>query len=371
MKKVIKNLVITALIITSLAWFWHINNNNYKKHLEIKREKVAHPELLPDVMTAKFASAWYSNIIADKYWLETIQYIWSNAMASEYKKYLYEMTNFITDLNPYFEKPYTTTQLLLPSVNIRYEKLSQEEIDKHLQDSIKIWEKWVKNFCNATKIETINNEFDLNKLTKEDKYKNPCKSAMIPYFLAYIYHFYAHDWENAAKYYKMTAANEDAPQWAKILAAIMQWKGWDRAKSILMFLNMAKNVDNDEACKIFANDIDKIVQQSSVTWELLKIIETTRKKLIQGENIDKVINSNSCLNFVNKTTRELNLFYLEEANKKYKQEVWENADTPKILFNNWYIDYIPVDFQQEENYWIIYFFNPEISNYDYKMGYDN
>jgi hypothetical protein len=59
-------------------------------------------------------------------------------MASEYKKYLYEMTELITDLNPYFEKPYLITQLLLPNVNVRYENLSQEEIDKNLENSIKI-----------------------------------------------------------------------------------------------------------------------------------------------------------------------------------------------------------------------------------------
>jgi hypothetical protein len=43
--------------------------------LEIKQVKVDHPELLPDATSAKFISSGYSNVLADKYWLEAIQYI--------------------------------------------------------------------------------------------------------------------------------------------------------------------------------------------------------------------------------------------------------------------------------------------------------
>ncbi|MCT4617598.1 MAG: hypothetical protein N4A38_05320 [Candidatus Gracilibacteria bacterium] len=376
MKHIIKTLLIMFIIFGVISGFWQINNANYKKHLEIKQVKVDHPELLPDATSAKFISSGYSNVLADKYWLEAIQYIGGNAMASEYKKYLYEMTELITDLNPYFEKPYLITQLLLPNVNVRYENLSQEEIDKNLENSIKIGEKGVKNFCDATKIDTINNdkEFDLDKLTSEEKYKNPCISPMVPYYLGYIYHFYKKDGANAAKYYKITAANVDAPDGAKVLAAIMQGKGGDREKSILMFLNMAINMsvsEEDNQCKNFAIDIDNTIKQTAITGELLEIIEENRKKLTGEEDVNKLILGNSCLNFVNKATRELNLFYLENANKDYYNKTGKNADTPQILFNNGIINYIPIDFQQEKHNGIEYFYNPEIGKYDYKMAYKN
>jgi hypothetical protein len=54
--------------------------------------------------------------------LKTIQYIGSNAVSAEYKKYLYSMINLITDLSPDFEKPYVIGESLLPEYNYRYEK---------------------------------------------------------------------------------------------------------------------------------------------------------------------------------------------------------------------------------------------------------
>jgi hypothetical protein len=37
------------------------------------------------------------------------------------------MLDLITELNPYFEKPYIIGQLLLPNYNDRYESLSTDE----------------------------------------------------------------------------------------------------------------------------------------------------------------------------------------------------------------------------------------------------
>jgi len=41
------------------------------------------------------------------------------------------MIDLITELNPYFEHPYSIGQLLLPSHNERYENLSKEQQEKH------------------------------------------------------------------------------------------------------------------------------------------------------------------------------------------------------------------------------------------------
>jgi len=70
---------------------------------------------------------------ADWYWLQAVQYIGGNALESEYKKYLFEVLDLITDLNPYFEKPYIVGQLLIPSYNQRYESLTTDEQNKYIQ----------------------------------------------------------------------------------------------------------------------------------------------------------------------------------------------------------------------------------------------
>jgi len=67
-------------------------------------------------------------MMADMYWLETIQYIGGNVIGGEYKKYLYAMMDLITDLDPHFERPYIIGQLLLPSNEKAYEEFDGEAL---------------------------------------------------------------------------------------------------------------------------------------------------------------------------------------------------------------------------------------------------
>jgi hypothetical protein len=48
------------------------------------------------------------------------------------------MMDLITELNPYFEHPYSIGQLLLPNYNERYEKLSKEEQQKNIDQAIEL-----------------------------------------------------------------------------------------------------------------------------------------------------------------------------------------------------------------------------------------
>jgi hypothetical protein len=111
--------------------------------------------------------------------------------------------------------------------------------------------------CNKEKIEKISKEFDLKKLLSNEEYKNPCRDAMIPYYLAYVYYWNLHDGANASKYYRITMANEDAPTGSRAMAAIMQGKSGDREKAIIMFLSLAESLSGkkSEACQKFSHDL--------------------------------------------------------------------------------------------------------------------
>jgi hypothetical protein len=167
-----------------------VNWQNYGKIKEAEEEIVKHPELLPKKDYAKYTSFWFSNLRADIYWLEAIQYIWSNALTSDYKKYLFQMIDLITELNPYFEKPYLIWQLLLPNYNERYEKLSKPEQDFYNLQWEKIWLKWISNFCDAKKIEKIKKQDDLEKIWKDPEYKDPCASFQIPFQQWFVEYFH-------------------------------------------------------------------------------------------------------------------------------------------------------------------------------------
>ncbi len=374
MKERIYKVIFLFLIILLLFWFYQINNNNYLKIQEIKQTIVNHPEFLPKKDIAKYTSFWFANLRADIYWLEAIQYIWWNAVNSEYKKYLYSMIDLITELNPYFEKPYLIWQLLLPTYNERYEKLSKEEQKNNIIQWEKIWLKWISNFCDEKKINLIKKEDDLQKIWNDPIYKNPCKTASLPFWQWFLYYFYLKDPKSAANFYKIASANEDWLEWAKIMSAVMNWKSWDREKSIMMFLTLASSMEDKSGnCKIFSDELQNISyltfrEQKPLTWEIVKNIDIYRQKLFpfnfkDEENLLK----DSCSNYINKAVRELNLAYIEDWNKKYLKDKLKNAKNAKILFDNWYIKYLPIDFQQYDDYWIIYVFNDETWNFDYEM----
>jgi hypothetical protein len=289
------------------------------------------------------------------------------------------MLDLITELNPYFEHAYTTWQLLLPSYNHRYETLNEEEQNKHIEEWETLWLKWINNFCDLEKIELIKSEFDLQKLWSSEKYRNPCKEYTIPYYLAYIYYYYKKDPLTAASYYKVASANEDSLQWAKVMAAIMQWKWWEREKSYFMFLNIAKFIDpTDTVCSQFATGLENIWVRLFIQKNLPLSSDLIKDISEQSDNIfwkfdwtqeDKVLSDTKCVNYISKSIRELNLAYVEEWNKKYeKNNNGESSINAKQLFEEGYIDYLPIDFQQYEDYGIIYEYNEETKNYDYKMG---
>lgn len=367
-----KKIFIIIFVIFSAIFIFKISEKNYEKQLEIKQNLIEKPNFLPNKNYALNTSFWFKNIKANYYWLQLIQYIWGNAINSSYKNYLFSMWDLITELNPFFEEPYITSMLLLPSYNQRYENLSKEIQEKYKNQAIEIWQKWIKNFCDLEKIKLIEKETNLEKLFKEEKYQNPCKNGEIAYNLAFIYYFYKKDFKNAVKYYKIASVSSGSPEAAKNLISIFEWKLWNREKSFFMFLNMANySAKDNEICREFSGILQDIWKKTFekkifLNWEFFKNLEKIRKENLKKE--ENWLSETSCENFLNKAIRELNLYYLEEANKNFKQKFWKNSSFPKDLKNAWFIDYIPKDYQQEKNYWIIYFFDPEIWVYDYKMG---
>jgi len=372
-----KKIIIFLLFIFVLFSFWEINKLNYIKHNQIRESLVTHPEWLPTKEFAENTSFWYKNLKADIYRLETIQYIWWNAVSSQYKKYLYKILDLITELNPYFEHPYKIWMLLLPDYNERYEKLTKDKQNENIIQAEKLWLKWIKNFCNSEKIELIKNQDDLRKIWTEEAYKNPCgKNYEIPYYLAFVYYYYLHDPINSSLYYKIASAHTDSLEWAKVLAAIMQWKWWNREKAYFMFLNIWKTLDksDDKICLTYVTELEKLwanlfANKIVLDWQILDTIAKTRDQFLWKQDEKTKNLDNECSNYTKKATRELNLYYIEKANEKYKLDnSWISAQNAKILFDKWYINYLPVDFQQEKDYWIIYKYNEETKNFDYEMG---
>ena len=376
-KNKIIQIIIILILIISFYSFFKINNLNYQKHNDIKKSFVKHPENLPTKNTAKNTAFWFKNLRADIYWLESIQYVWSNAIWADYKKYLFTMLDIITELNPYFKHPYIIWQLLLPEYNQRYEDLDKNDQKKYINQSEELWLKWIKNFCDENKIKLIIKQTDLRKIWSEEKYKNPCKEYELPYYLAYIYHFYKKDPKTASIYYKITSANEDSLEWAKVLAAIMTWRWGEREKSYFMFLNIAQSVEkNNLVCNKFSSELEKvgieifINKNFTLNKQILKNISHSRDLLFgkfSEEREEDLLWDTKCWNYLNKAIRELNLEYIEKADELYFKKYNKHSLDASELLKKWFINYLPLDYQQYDDYWIIYEYDNETKNYNYSL----
>lgn len=375
MKSIVKKFFLIILLWCIFWSFYVINGQNYITIKTNKYALVEHPEFLPTPQIAKATSFWFSNLRADWYWLETIQYIWGNAIWSQYKKYLFEMIDIITDLNPFFEKPYLIGQLLLPSYNENYEDLSSQQLDEYNKKAEILWLKWMQNFCDEEKMQQIFKENDLTSIWNEQKYSNPCKSMDLPFGQWFLYYFYLKDPLKSAQYYKVASANKDALEWARIMSAIMSGKGWEREKSIIMFLTLADSTgEKNEVCEVISNEIQWLAygifqEWIPLTWQIMEALNMTRKQYFDyNEDLEQQVKLwDNCSNYINKSVREFNLYYIELADKKYLEEKGEHSRNAKQLFEEWYLEYLPIDFQQYTDYGIIYYFNDETNNYDYKM----
>jgi hypothetical protein len=120
------------------------------------------------------------------------------------------MLDLITELNPYFQKPYVIGQLLLPGYNERYENLSKEEQDKHTRQGEQIGLKGIANFCDEKKVASIIAEDDLGKLFSNLSLKNPCKDFEIPFQQGFINYFYLKDSLSSSNYYKIASMNDNS-----------------------------------------------------------------------------------------------------------------------------------------------------------------
>lgn len=290
------------------------------------------------------------------------------------------MLDLITDLNPFFEGPYVIWELLLPSYNWRYEELSDEKQDIYTRQWEKIGLKWIQNLCDSQKVKKIEKEFDLLKLWKNKELADPCKFDRVPYYLGYLYYFHLHDGATSSLYYKVTSAIKDSYEWAKIMAAIMQGKSGDRLKAVFMFLSLAQSVETENVnCHKFALDIENLafgIMHEKVALDE-KVIDALSKTSIQvfweysDEREPEFFSDTKCASFVVKAVREINLLYLENANKEFHKKEGINARNAKHLFEKWYTKILPQDFQQLEEYGIVYEFNKDTGNFDYRMGWYN
>lgn len=353
----------------------------YKYVTAIKYEKVEHPEFLFASDQTRLFSFGARETIADLYWINLIQYIGWNVIQADYKKYMARMVDLITDLSPKFSYPVEVSLILLPDSNKLYESYSDSEVSQQRQAAIQLWEKMMSQSCNQDILKKIEQASNLWDLLDKKELRNPCKNGMIPYYMGYVYYFNENNPAKSAEYYKIATTQDDTPEFARNMYAIMSGKWWERQKSIALFLSLAGNdKTSNSLCTsgiqqmreiLGGSNFESVVAGPNFVQAVNKLYRQIAQEVLQEDvNQEDNIMSNACVSSIGKATREVNLAYIEHYDEMYFQQHQEHARDAQDLLKKKWIPYLPKDFQQNgsDNLEVIYFYNQETKAWDYKRG---
>lgn len=228
---------IFSILILSLVWFWihYTQNTQFEIRQHYKKELAWSSMSLLNWEKVKQYSFWYSKVIWDKYWIDTILYTGENAFWTVYKKAIEKYLEVVVALNPKFYEIYPVSINLLNNFSV--------------EKAIEYGTIWMENSCDEDKVLKILNNKDLTninnleltedwfKFKKEfwEKYKdlkNPCKNWETPYTLAWIYLIgktYKSPTElqsnqiKAYQFFSITMMHEDA--WLGSLWLVLSFQG--------------------------------------------------------------------------------------------------------------------------------------------------
>ena len=353
----------------------------YKYVTAIKYEKVEHPEFLFASDQTRLFSFGARETIADLYWIGLIQYIGGNVIQADYKKYMARIVDLVTDLSPKFSYPVEVSLILLPDSNKLYETYSDDEVNSQRKSAINLGEKMMSQSCDPEKLKKIEQTSNLQDLLEKKELRNPCSNGMIPYYMGYVYYFNENNPAKSAEYYKIATTQDDAPEFARNMYAIMSGKWGERQKSIALFLSLAGNDKKEnslcsDGIKQMRDilgwwDFESAVTNPSFIQAVNKLYGQITKDILKNDtNTKDNIMNNTCLSSIGKATREVNLAYIEHYDDIYFQQHQEHARDAQTLLKKKWIPYLPKDFQQDgdDNLEVIYFYNQETKAWDYKRG---
>ncbi len=186
----------------------------------------------------------FQQSLADGIWIWSIQYVWES-LAKFKAKGLYGYLQNLTTFAPYWIAPYEFGQLLLPISDTYRKSIStKEDIQLSYRQAIQIGDKGINFNCDKKKISDIvslsNDKFVKAITTKNEVWeglKNPCRSYRIPYLHAFNRFYYLKDADQAYKYYKISAFNEDAPKAALNMAWVVQSRLWYHDKALNLWFD--------------------------------------------------------------------------------------------------------------------------------------
>ena len=246
-------------------------------------------------------------------WLSLIQYIGDNVGGNRFLEFSHRMLTQITDLHPYFTRPYEIDLILAPLSVGENETPEQRTKNKIIvRNAIKLGQEWLTTLCDASKIEQIQQREIFESLWNDANLKNPCASGMLPYYLAFTTYQMGENRAKAAEYYKIASMNDDAPTASRILGILALSAEGDYMASALNFALVGfTGYDIDPySCRTIATSLirDLIAKRKPNTIWVNELSRADKNLKDTRDESDPL--SNSSDNCYDMTTRSIKSIYL-------------------------------------------------------------
>ncbi len=371
--------------------FYYINTGTlFLENRKLDGFVRSHPELIPTKEVITISDWGHDTLIADMYWLRTVQYIADNLFSGweekkKYNEYFIKLLKTITELHPRFTEPYIIALLFSPQVlptDTEGEKVEKQSI---AQASMQIAKAGVLATCNQETIKHILQETDISQIWRNPVNHDPCVDGFIPYYLGYNYYWNNnYDTVNAVKYYKIAAAHTrenigtQIPIATQYYIPLMEGRWWKQKTAAFVFFTMAlegvqdkENICIQETEKLLSF-IQPIIQKDTLFPEntITTLIDSIQQVKKTDEEMQKKKRENpfwlTCNEHFARGTKQIYLSYLEEADIRYMKQYKKHASDARVLKESWYIPLLPVDYYSEKG--IIYKYDTRKNMWDYRNG---
>ena len=278
----------------------------------------------------EFLSAGHSLAYADFQWISLIQYIGAHIGQNTGPAFPVKLLSHITEFSPKFSTAYEWAMWVLPIPNT-IELSYSEEQKKNLQPSLKVAYKGIQELCAREKIDTILQTPLNNTLWGQENLKNPCKSDMLAYLIAFYEGQLGGNSEVAKNFYKIAGMQEGAPSVSQFLAIIAASSKNDHRTTATNFsLNALGGYDTkDEMCRNLAEKNIITLQSEKIPLKNILEIIKLEKELTKPDD-SETLGMQTCFDMLERGIKYTYLAFIQEESKDFPEITKIEELLPKI-----------------------------------------
>jgi len=288
LKKNLSILFVVILVIGSVSLFyWYGSSVGFSQYLKNVHQKRMHPNLIPSENMVRLASVGHELSYADFLWISLIQYVGDNIEDSAYLTFSTRMLDTITRINPQFAPGYEWALLLYPIPQnslLEYDEAQKQAIQAPVAMGIR----GMSALCDSAKLHTITHTPISLELWQDKALRNPCKSGLLPYYIAFYGGQLVKNAPIAEQYYTIAGMQDDAPEVSQILAVLSSAPEDDPRSIATKFslLAVAAYDQDPYSCHTLANDTLEHLQRGPLTPEWIRNTEEQESRLSPSTSTD-------------------------------------------------------------------------------------